>query len=638
MADQQQPEKKLSLKERMALKNKSGATTTAFVPTEPQAQAGASGDSINVMNFVPPQPQYPDLGLAVFGIKGGELQVQMTPELFNFIAMRMNDPQQAGMYNMALGQFYPAVYQSFFQQMQINMAEMQKQYEEPAEEEPEQDYRQQAPEAGEKDKKKKKKNEKTGDDKEKKAPAPAPKPKVEAAPPAPIIKKYVEEVIDLEKIKEKEANSNMLQDMTKKVMNIIFIGHVDSGKSTICGTILMLSGKVDKEEFRRYEIEAKEKNRLNWVQAYIMDINEEERDKGITVEIGKATFDLPNTRFTIIDCPGHKNYVPNMIAGASQADVAALVVSAKSGEFEAGFDKVGQTREHAILASYLGSSHLVVIINKMDDSNWDIKRFNHIKDSMTPFLKNICEYDVEKQVTWVPVSAINKINMNEKVPESICSWYKGESLFHTLDNIPKKERIYRECLRMPISDCHDDKGTLMIFGKVESGNIKEGMKLMLMPAKKEIQASKLFDAEDKPLAVAMTGDNIKMYIKGCTAEEVKKGGVICGLQYLCHTCFEFEAELTVMDPPANKVVSNGFQAILHLHAMVEEIEITSVKSNKSTSKTGGLLCLKQGETGKVIIKKRLIPPQTEKDMIPMCVEKFSEFPELARFTLRAESS
>jgi peptide chain release factor subunit 3 len=482
------------------------------------------------------------------------------------------------------------------------------------------------------------KENKKGEKPEKQEPKKPTPPPVKKEAPAPVIKKNVEEIVDLEKIKAKEANSNKMQDLTKNTMNIIFIGHVDSGKSTICGTILQLSGKVDKEEFRRYEMEAKEKNRLNWVQAYIMDINEEERDKGITVEIGKATFDLPKTRFTIIDSPGHKNYVPNMIAGASQADVAALVVSSKSGEFEAGFDKVGQTREHAILASYLGSSHLVVIINKMDDSNWDIKRFNHIKDSMTPFLKNICEYDVDKQVTWVPISAMNRLNMNEKVPESICPWYKGQSLFETLDNIPKKERVYRGCLRMPIADTYDDKGELTLYGKIESGNIKENMKVMLMPNKKEITIGKISDAEDKPLAVAVTGDNIKITVKGCTSEEVRRGGVICGLQYLCHTCFEFEAELTVMDPPANKVVSNGFQAILHLHAMVEEIEITSVKSNKNTNKTGGLICLKQGDTGKVIIKKRLIPPQTEKDMIPMCLEKFSEFPELARLTLRAESS
>lgn len=454
--------------------------------------------------------------------------------------------------------------------------------------------------------------------------------KGKAAAPAPApVKKYVEEIIDVKKLSEKEQNSEKMVDLNKEPMNIIFIGHVDSGKSTMCGSILLYSGKVDKEEFRRYEIEAKQNNRLNWLHAYIMDINPEERDKGVTVEVGKAMFELSKKRFTIIDCPGHKNYVPNMIAGASQADIAALVVSSKSGEFEAGFDKGGQTREHAILASYLGSSHLIVIINKMDDNNWSQKRFNEIKDKMTPFLKEVCEYDVEKNVTWVPVSAMNNLNMETKVPESICSWYTGQGLLDTLDNIPKKERVYRDCLRFPVSDRHQDKGDLIVYGKVESGAIKEGQKLLLMPGRKEISVLKIQDNEDKTVAFATTGDNIKMFIKGVAPEEIKRGNVITGLQFVCHTALEFEADLTVIDPPANKVISGGFPCVLHLHAIQEEVEIVSIKLNKSTKKAGGHL--KQGESGVIIIK-------VVNDQNLLCLEKFSEFPELARFTLRAESS
>ena len=401
-------------------------------------------------------------------------------------------------------------------------------------------------------------------------------------------------------------------------MNIIFIGHVDSGKSSICGKILLLTGKVDKEEFRKYEQEAKEKGRTGWVLAYVMDIDEEERDKGITVDIGKANFELEKKRFTIIDCPGHKNYVPNMIAGASQADVACLVISAKAGEFEAGFEQGGQTREHAILAAYLGCSHLVVAINKMDDNDWDAKRFNHIRERVNPFLKDICEFDVETQVTWVPISAMQSINMDQRVPKDVCPWYTGQSLFDTLDNMPKQERIQRECLRFPVADKHADKGDLTVYGKIESGSIREGMKLMVMPAKKEVTCAKIYNNEDKEIVLASTGDNIKLIVKGIDPEELRKGNIICGLQFVCHLAFEFEAELTVMDPPANKVISNGFPAVLHLHTIQEEVEIVSVKSNKNQKKSTGLICLKRGETGKVVIKVRSSDPvhQPEASLLP----------------------
>ena len=150
-------------------------------------------------------------------------------------------------------------------------------------------------------------------------------------------------------------------------LNLVFIGHVDAGKSTIGGQILFLSGMVDDRVIQKYEREAKEKNRDSWYMAYIMDTSEEERAKGKTVEVGRAHFETEKKRYTVLDAPGHKNYVPNMIAGTAQADVGVLVISARKGEFETGFDKGGQTREHAQLAKTLGVTKLVVVVNKMDD-------------------------------------------------------------------------------------------------------------------------------------------------------------------------------------------------------------------------------------------------------------------------------
>ncbi|XP_010165234.1 eukaryotic peptide chain release factor GTP-binding subunit ERF3A-like, partial [Antrostomus carolinensis] len=158
----------------------------------------------------------------------------------------------------------------------------------------------------------------------------------------------------------------------KEHVNVVFIGHVDAGKSTIGGQIMYLTGMVDKRTLEKYEREAKEKNRETWYLSWALDTNQEERDKGKTVEVGRAYFETEKKHFTILDAPGHKSFVPNMIGGASQADLAVLVISARKGEFETGFEKGGQTREHAMLAKTAGVKHLIVLINKMDDPtvNW----------------------------------------------------------------------------------------------------------------------------------------------------------------------------------------------------------------------------------------------------------------------------
>jgi len=241
-----------------------------------------------------------------------------------------------------------------------------------------------------------------------------------------------------------------------------------------------------------------------------MDINDEERDKGKTVEVGKAYFDLDTKRYTILDCPGHKNYVPNMINGVAQADVAALVVSAKSGEFEAGFERAGQTREHAILASNMPGKSLVVIVNKMDECNWSIERFNYIKDNLSIFLRDSCGYEIETQIIWVPVDGFNGVNIDSPVGSEVCPWYNGKTLLKTLDDMPKVNRIQRNCLRIPVYDVVKDQGNICIYGKVESGDLREGMKLTMMPFKKQFTASKLYDNEDREVVLASSGENIKV--------------------------------------------------------------------------------------------------------------------------------
>merc|ERR1712142_1335537 len=192
----------------------------------------------------------------------------------------------------------------------------------------------------------------------------------------------------------------------KEHVNVVFIGHVDAGKSTIGGQMMYLTGMVDKRTLEKYEKEAKEKNRETWYLSWCMDTNNEEREKGKTVEVGRAYFETEKKHFTILDAPGHKSFVPNMIGGASQADLAVLVISARKGEFETGFERGGQTREHAMLVKTAGVKHLVVAINKMDDPTvqWDQGRYDEIVGKLSPWLSKQVGYKKD-QVHFLPLSA-----------------------------------------------------------------------------------------------------------------------------------------------------------------------------------------------------------------------------------------
>ena len=262
------------------------------------------------------------------------------------------------------------------------------------------------------------------------------------------------------------ATSKLAERDQREHLNLVFIGHVDAGKSTFCGQILFRTGQVDARTIEKYEKEAKEKNRESWFLAFIMDTNEEERAKGKTVEVGRAHFESEKKRYTILDAPGHKNYVPNMIAGACQADVGVLVISARKGEFETGFERGGQTREHALLAKTLGVRILVVAINKMDDPTVDFsqERFDECCEKLSPFLKG-CGYNIKKDVIYLPISALTATNVLEKSDK--LPWFEGPTFLEALDTLPSVERNKDSPLRLPILSKYKDMGTT-IEGKVHS--------------------------------------------------------------------------------------------------------------------------------------------------------------------------
>ncbi|XP_043813346.1 eukaryotic peptide chain release factor GTP-binding subunit isoform X6 [Manihot esculenta] len=343
-----------------------------------------------------------------------------------------------------------------------------------------------------------------------------------------------------------ETPDEMEEDNKKRHLNVVFIGHVDAGKSTTGGQILFLSGQVDDRTIQKYEKEAKDKSRESWYMAYIMDTNEEERVKGKTVEVGRAHFETETTRFTILDAPGHKSYVPNMISGASQADIGVLVISARKGEFETGYERGGQTREHVQLAKTLGVSKLLVVVNKMDDPtvNWSKERYDEIESKMIPFLKS-SGYNVKKDVLFLPISGLLGTNMKTRIDKSVCSWWNGPCLFEALDAVEVPLRDPKGPFRMPIIDKFKDMGTV-VMGKVESGSITEGDSLLVMPNKTQVKVVAVYCDETK-VRCAGPGENLRVRLSGIDDEDILAGFVLSSIAKPIASVTEFVAQLQILE-------------------------------------------------------------------------------------------
>ena len=413
----------------------------------------------------------------------------------------------------------------------------------------------------------------------------------------------------------------------------MFIGHVDAGKSTTGGQILYLTGGVDERTIQKYEKEAKDKNRESWYMAYIMDTNDEERAKGKTVEVGRAHFSTPTRRYTILDAPGHKNYVPNMISGASQADVGVLVIAARKGEFETGFERGGQTREHAQLAKTLGVAKLVVAVNKMDDPSvageggaWSKERYDEVVAGLTPFLK-ACGYAVKRDVTFLPMSGLHGHNIKDPVPAGLADWYTGPTLFSVLDAVDPPPRDPLAPFRMSIIDKDRDMGTI-VMGKSEAGLVKKGDRLLLMPNRARVTVAAVY-RDEVEVPAALGGENLRLRLTGVEEDDVASGFVLCSARAPAPVVSYFDAQLQILDLLEHKAVfSAGYKAVLHVHAVVEECEISALLA-AIDRKTGAKTRTKFVKSGAAVIARVALDK-------PVCVEPFDVVPQLGRFTLRDE--
>lgn len=391
---------------------------------------------------------------------------------------------------------------------------------------------------------------------------------------------------------------------------------------------MKLTGMVDARTLEKFEREAKEQNRESWYLSWALDTNLEEREKGKTVECGRAFFETEKKQFTILDAPGHKSFVPNMIAGAAQADVAVLVISARKGEFEAGFEQGGQTREHAMLVKTAGVKHLVVAINKMDEKtvNWSQDRYDECKRKLAPFLKK-CGYRAN-EVHIMPISGQTGINMLESAPDKH-PFYKGEALIPYLDSLPSFDRKADDAVRMPIVGTYSEMGVIII-GKLESGTIYKGQTYTMMPNKQMVKVTKLM-ADEKEVDMAIAGENLEIKISNIEEEDIGKGFVLCSNDSLCQYTNTFDARLKLLE--YKSIIAPGFCSIMHIHTLTEEVKVVDLicKVNPKTNekirfKKGAPKFLQEGDLCFVRF-------QTAGNI---CVENFKDFDRMGRLTLRDE--
>jgi elongation factor 1-alpha len=411
----------------------------------------------------------------------------------------------------------------------------------------------------------------------------------------------------------------------KAHLSVVVIGHVDAGKSTTTGHLIYKCGAIDDRQMAKYEEIAKQMNRGSFTFAFIMDQTKEERERGITMDIALKKFETPKYHYTIIDAPGHKDFIKNMITGTSQADVALLIVAARRGEFETGIEKDGQTREHALLAFTLGVKQMIVAVNKMDDNtvNFSEDRYKEIKEEVSAMLKRI-GYNPSK-IPFVPVSGWSGENLAE--PSERMPWWTGGTLVDALDGVVPPKRPIEKPLRIPIGSVHRIGGIgTVAAGRVESGVLKPGDEVLINPGnlRAEVRSIQMHHSD---LTQAVPGDNIGFNLRGVPANALVKGMVAGNVKDdPPKEAVSFTAQVIVLHHPTG--IRVGYTPVLDCHTA--HVACTFTKLLRKVDKRSGETLeenpevIKNGESGIV----EIVPTK------PMVVEPFKKFSGLGRFAVR----
>jgi elongation factor 1-alpha len=410
----------------------------------------------------------------------------------------------------------------------------------------------------------------------------------------------------------------------KPHINLIIIGHVDHGKSTSIGHLFYDAGAIEPKYAKDMEAEAKASGKESFKYAWLLDRLKEERERGITIDLAFYKLETGKNFFTVIDSPGHRDFVKNMVTGASQADGAILLISAKRGEYEAGTNPGGQTREHAFLAKTLGVNQMVVAVNKMDDPtvNWSQQRYDEVKDGVSRLLQ-VVGYDVSK-INFVPVSGWTGDNLVKK--STNMPWYKGPTLIEALDDFTMPPKPIEKPLRIPVQEVYSIRGVgTTPVGKVETGVLKVNDTIIFEPSELTGEV-KSIETHYTRLEQAVAGDNIGFNVKGPTREQLKRGEVASHPKTPCRVAKAFKGRIVVIHHPTTIAV--GYTPVLHIHTAQMAVKFEQILS-KLDSRSGQVVeenpsFLRTGD-GAIV---RFVPLQ------PVAMETFKDFPQLGRFALR----
>ena len=401
----------------------------------------------------------------------------------------------------------------------------------------------------------------------------------------------------------------------KPHLNLAVIGHIDHGKSTLVGRLLFETGAVPPHIIEKYREEAKAKGKESFVFAWVMDSLKEERDRGITIDVAHQRFDTAKYYFTIVDCPGHRDFVKNMITGASQADAAILVCAAKEGV-------QSQTKEHVFLSRTLGINQLIISVNKMDEVNYDKARYDAVKTELSTLLKMV-GYKPD-DMNFIPTSAFKGDNLAK--PSENTKWYTGPTLLAALDLLKIPEKPVTLPLRIPVQDSYTISGIGTVpVGRVETGKMKAGDKIIFMPAK-AVGEVKSIEMHHQEIKEALPGDNIGWNVRGVEKKDIRRGDVCGHPDKPPSVAEEFTAQIVVLQHPS--AIAAGYTPVLHCHTAQVAGTITAILK-KLDPKTGQVAAenpdfIKAGDAAIVTIKP----------MKPLCIEKVKEIPQLGRFAIR----
>ncbi|KAI3816778.1 hypothetical protein L1987_16482 [Smallanthus sonchifolius] len=424
----------------------------------------------------------------------------------------------------------------------------------------------------------------------------------------------------------------MLLDQTDRLtqLNLAIVGHVDSGKSTLSGRLLHLLGQISQKQMHKYEKEAKLQGKGSFAYAWALDESTEERERGITMTVAVAYFNSNKYHVVILDSPGHKDFVPNMISGATQADAAILVIDASLGAFEAGIDSAGgQTREHAQLIRSFGVDQVIVAVNKMDAVQYSKDRFDTIKLQLGTFLRS-CNFR-DSSVSWVPLSAMENQNLLGPVSDARFSWYKGPSLLEAIDAFQPPAREYSKPLLMPICDVIKlpSQGQVSACGKLEAGALRNGSKVLVLPSR-DVGTVRSLERDSLPCAIARAGDNVAVSLQGIDANCVLSGGVLCHPDFPVAVSDHLELKILVLDVQTPILI--GSQLEFHIHHAKEVAKVAKIvslldsKTGKVTKKSPRCLLAKQSAIVEVVLHGEV------------CVDEFSTSRALGRVFLRSSGT